>query len=124
MRQLPLDAEAFKTHCMAVIEVVEDVDFQSKAQKIAATGEPVWKVRLLTRDGDDHTRRPEVTDVKVTAYNRPEITPGVVPTFGGLVGIVWSGDSGGGVSLRADSVAMDAPPSVQRAKVTAEKDAA
>ena len=85
MRSLPLDAEAFKTHCMAVIEVVEDVDFQSKAQKIAATGEPVWKVRLLTRDGDDHTRRPEVTDVKVTA-----VQPARDHTRGGP-DLRWSG---------------------------------
>ena len=124
MRTLPLDAETFKTHCMAVIEVVEDIDFQSKSQKVAKTGEPVWKVRLLTRDGDDHSRRPEVTDVKVNGHQRPEITPGVVPTFGGLIGIVWSGDSGGGVSLRADTVAMTAPPS-QRSKAAAtEKSAA
>ncbi len=124
MRTLPLDADAFKAHCLAAIEVVEDIDFQSKVQKIAPTGEPVWKVRLLTRDGDDATRRPEVTDVKVTSYDKPAVVHGVIPSFGGLTGIVWSGDSGGGVSLRADTVAMGEPPSVQRSKASAEKTAA
>ena len=34
MRNLPLDAEAFKANVLAPVEVVEDLDFQTKAQKI------------------------------------------------------------------------------------------
>lgn len=123
MRNLPLDAEAFKAQVLAAVEVVEDVDFQTKAQKISPAGLPVWKIRLLTRDGVDESRRPEITEVKVPAAQRPMVAPGTVPSFGGLVGIVWSGDSGGGVSLRADTVAMGEPPSVGRAKAP-EKSAA
>jgi len=118
MRNLPLDAEAFKAQVLAAVEVVEDVDYQTKAQKISQTGHPVWKIRLLTRDGVDETRKPDITEVKVPAAQRPAIVPGAIPSFGGLVGIVWSGDSGGGVSLRADTVAMGEPPSTVRAKAT------
>jgi hypothetical protein len=123
MRNLPVDNDGFRANVLAAVEVVEDVDFQTKAQKISPTGLPVWKIRLLTRDGDDESRRPEITEVKVPAAQRPMVTPGVVPSFGGLIGIVWSGDNGGGVSLRADTVAMDDPPSTGRAKST-EKSAA
>ena len=123
MRNLPLDPEAFKAQVLAAVEVVEDADFQTKAQKISNTGLPVWKIRLLTRDGVDDIRKPEITEVKVPAAQRPAVVPGVVPSFGGLVGLVWSGDSGGGVSLRADTVAMGEAPSAGRAK-TSEKSAA
>jgi len=123
MRNLPLDAEAFKANVLAPVEVVEDLDFQTKAQKLSREGLPVWKIRLLTRDGVDETRKPEITEVKVPAAVRPAVTPGVIPSFGGLVGIVWSGDSGGGVSLRADTVAMGEAPSASRAKAS-EKTAA
>lgn len=123
MKNLPLDAEAFKTRVLAVVEVVEDVDYQTKAQKISQTGHPVWKIRLLTRDGVDASRKPDITEVKVPAAAQPVIVPGVVPSFGGLVGLVWSGDNGGGVSLRADTVAMGEAPSASRAKAS-EKSAA
>ncbi|MEM9562170.1 MAG: hypothetical protein AAGA93_06125 [Actinomycetota bacterium] len=123
MRNLPLDAEAFKAQVLAAVEVVEDVDYQTKAQKISQAGQPVWKIRLLTRDGVDETRKPDITEVKVPAAQRPAVVPGVIPSFGGLVGIVWSGDSGGGVSLRAETVAMGEAPSAARPK-TSEKTAA
>ncbi len=124
MRNLPLDNEGFRAQVLAAVEVVEDADYQTKAQKISKTGLPVWKIRLLTRDGDDETRRPEITEVKVPAAARPAIVPGVIPSFGGLVGMVWSGDNGGGVSLRADTVAMDAPPSTSTRAKSGEKSAA
>ena len=41
MRNLPLDAEAFKAQVLAAVEVVEDVDYQTKAQKISQAGQPV-----------------------------------------------------------------------------------
>ena len=113
MRNIPVDAEAFRSMVLSAVEVVPDLDFDTKEQKTSPDGSPLWQIRLLTRDGEDTARRPEVTTVKVAAVAEPKVVPGVVPSFGGLVGLVWSGDNGGGVSLRADSVAMDAKPSTR-----------
>ncbi len=76
---------------------------------------------FLTREGDDPTRRPEITEVKVPHRTEPQLDPAVKPLFGGLVGLVWSSNSGGGLSFRADSMATTERPSTKRA---AEKAAA
>ncbi len=115
MRLIPVDAEAFASKVLSVVEVVPDADFTTGEQKRSADGMPVWKVRLLTRDGDDPARRPELTEVKLPAVRAPEVEAGVIPRFGGLVGIVWSGENGGGVSLRAESISTSNAPSVARA---------
>ncbi len=121
MRNVPIDEQRFAAKTISLLEIVPENDFDSGIQKKTPDGVPIWKVRILTRDGDDPTRRPEITEVKVPHLTEPKLDPAMKPLFGGLVGLVWSSNTGGGLSFRAESIATSERPSVKRA---AEKAAA
>ncbi len=124
MRVIPIDEQRFAAKIVSLVEVVPENDFDSGIQKATPEGMPIWKIRLLTRDGEDDSRRPDLTEVKVPALSKPMVDPGVKPMFGGLVGLVWSSNGSGGVSLRADSMSTTDKPSTKREPAATSKAAA
>ena len=114
MRIVPIDEQRFAAKAIALLEIVPENDFDSGVQKSTPQGIPIWKVRILTREGDDPTRRPDITEVKVPHPTEPKLDPAIKPLFGGLVGLVWQSNNSGGVSFRADSMATTERPSIKR----------
>lgn len=126
MREIPVDATRFSEMVVMFVDVVPVLD-QDKAsatygqQKTNKDNVPTWEIQLLTKEPGEVARKPEVTAVKTWSHVQPALNIGDRIEFVNLTGFVWSGDNGGGVSLRCDEAKAVGPSS---SKTTKEKAAA
>lgn len=109
---------------LGAVDVVPEVDFKTKKQKVDSRGRGlVWKVTLNVRAPSDpdaeFVPKPELLEVKVPSEKCPEIVPGVVPVFGGWRGNTWSNGDKGGCGFAADTVSMSGSPSGKRTSAAA-----
>ena len=105
MNVVPIDVDMFLADVKAVLDVVPVVDNRTGEHMTNRDDVPRWRLELLVTD--DRNQKQVVT-VGFTAIKPPEVIPGVMPNFDGLIARYWDFNGRSGMSLSAERIRFPA----------------